>query len=78
VGLKATLRGVEHLDAPVDPGAQGVVMATTTVEEWAPTKEEVLGIIAELRPVIDECVMRANRLLATTPAGRAALARRAG
>jgi hypothetical protein len=52
-------------------------MATTTVEEWAPTKEEVLGIIAELRPVIDECVMRANRLLATTPAGRAALARRA-
>jgi hypothetical protein len=53
-------------------------MATTTIEEWAPTKEEVLGIIAELRPVIDECVMRANQLLSTTPAGRAALARRVG
>lgn len=62
--------------APVDPGPQGVVMGTT-VEEWAPTKEEVRCIIAELRPVIDECVMRANQLLATTPAGRAALARRA-
>ena len=62
--------------APVDPDAQGAVMATTTIEEWAPTREEVLGIIAELRPVIDECVMRANQLLSTTPAGRAALARR--
>lgn len=53
-------------------------MTTIAVEEWAPTKDEVLGIIAELRPVIDECVMRADRLLATTPAGRAALAARVG
>jgi hypothetical protein len=51
---------------------------TTTIEAWVPTKEEVLGIIAELRPVIDECVSRADSLLASTPAGRAALARRAG
>lgn len=51
-------------------------MATFTVEEWAPTEEEVRGIIAELRPVIDECVHRAEWLLASTPAGRAALAAR--
>lgn len=51
-------------------------MTTIEIDRWTPTKDEVLGIIAELRPVIDECVMRADRLLATTAAGRAALAAR--
>lgn len=43
-------------------------MATTTATTWAPTSEEVRRIVAELRPVIDECVMRANRLLAAAGA----------
>jgi hypothetical protein len=38
-------------------------MATTSTT-WAPSSEEVRRIVAELRPVIDECVNRANRLLA--------------
>ena len=39
-------------------------MATTASTTWAPSSEEVRRIVAELRPVIDECVTRANRLLA--------------
>jgi hypothetical protein len=43
-------------------------MATTTTT-WTPTRDEVRRIVAELRPVIDECVNRANRLLAAAAAG---------
>lgn len=39
--------------------------ATMSSPTWTPTKDEVRRIVAELRPVIDECVDRANRLLAT-------------
>jgi hypothetical protein len=39
-------------------------MAAITTPVWTPTKDEVKRIVAELRPVIDECVARANRLLA--------------
>jgi hypothetical protein len=38
--------------------------AVAPAPTWAPTSEEVRRIVAELRPVIDECVSRANRLLA--------------
>lgn len=39
-------------------------MATTaTNTNWAPTAEEVRRIVAELRPVIDECVSRSHRFL---------------
>ena len=47
-------------------GNQGATtMATLTTPAWTPTKDEVKRIVAELRPVIDECVDRANRLLAS-------------
>ena len=39
-------------------------MATTT-KDWIPTAEEVRRIVAELRPVIDECVSRSHRFLDT-------------
>ena len=39
-------------------------MATTaTTTNWVPTAEEVRRIVAELRPVIDECVSRSWRQL---------------
>jgi hypothetical protein len=38
-------------------------MATTTTTPWVPTAEEVRRIVAELRPVIDECVNRSHRQL---------------
>ena len=38
-------------------------MATTTNIDWVPTAEEVRRIVAELRPVIDECVSRSHRFL---------------
>jgi hypothetical protein len=40
----------------------------TTATTWTPTSDEVRRIVAELRPVIDECVNRANRLLASAAA----------
>jgi hypothetical protein len=44
--------------------------ATITTPAWTPTKDEVKRIVAELRPVIDECVARANQLLAAAAAPR--------
>lgn len=38
-------------------------MATTTNTSWVPTAEEVRRIVAELRPVIDECVSRSHKFL---------------
>jgi hypothetical protein len=38
------------------------------VSPWAPTQDEVRRIVAELRPLIDECVSRSRQFLAT--AGR--------
>ena len=38
-------------------------MATDTNMVWVPTAEEVRRIVAELRPVIDECVSRSHRFL---------------
>ena len=39
-------------------------MATTAANtNWVPTAEEVRRIVAELRPVIDECVSRSFRQL---------------
>ena len=38
-------------------------MASITTP-WVPSSEEVRRIVAELRPVIDECVSRSNRALA--------------
>jgi hypothetical protein len=38
-------------------------MATTTNTDWVPTAEEIRRIVAELRPVIDECVSRSHRFL---------------
>ena len=43
-------------------------MATNTNMVWVPTAEEVRRIVAELRPVIDECVSRSHRFLGTTSA----------
>jgi hypothetical protein len=41
-------------------------MATTTL--WKPSTEEIRSIVAELTPVIDECVRRSVAFLAgTTP-----------
>ena len=40
----------------------------TAATTWTPTRDEVRRIVAELRPVIDECVNRANRLLAAAAA----------
>ena len=37
----------------------------STSSDWVPTAEEVRRIVAELRPVIDECVSRSHRLLDT-------------
>jgi len=31
---------------------------------WKPTRDEVRRIVAELRPVIDECVRRSDHMLA--------------
>lgn len=42
-------------------------MAVTTTS-WVPTSEEVRRIVAELRPVIDECVTRSRRFLASAVA----------
>ncbi|MBA2279688.1 MAG: hypothetical protein H0W25_00400 [Acidimicrobiia bacterium] len=39
-------------------------MDTTTVP-WIPTTDEVRRIVADLRPVFDECVARSRRLLGT-------------
>jgi hypothetical protein len=44
----------------------------TTTTTWSPTREEVRRIVAELRPVIDECVSRANRMLAAARAAERA------
>ena len=41
-------------------------MATTTNATWVPTAEEVRRIVAELRPVIDECVSRSRRMLGSS------------
>lgn len=49
-------------------------MATTTTP-WIPTPEEVRRIVAELRPVIDECVSRSHRELASAGAPAAAHSR---
>jgi hypothetical protein len=38
-------------------------MATNTNTAWVPTAEEVRRIVAELRPVIDECVSRSHKFL---------------
>ena len=35
-----------------------------TGEPWEPSEDEVRRIVAELRPVIDECVRRSRRELA--------------
>lgn len=35
-----------------------------TGEPWTPSKDEVRKIVAELRPVIDECVRRSRQELA--------------
>jgi hypothetical protein len=43
-------------------------MATTTTTPWVPTADEVRRIVAELRPVIDECVNRSFRELAAVAA----------
>ncbi len=43
------------------PGADGTPMAETL--SWKPTTDEIRGIVAELAPVIDECVRRSRRLL---------------
>jgi hypothetical protein len=56
--LKAGLRKVDHV---AEHG--GAVMATTTNTVWVPTAEEVRRIVAELRPVIDECVSRSHKFL---------------
>lgn len=40
-------------------------MATNTTTAWVPTAEEVRRIVAELRPVIDECVSRSHKFLDT-------------
>lgn len=48
-------------------------MATTTKTDWVPTAEEVRRIVAEFRPIIDECVSRSHRFLdnaARTPTHR--------
>ena len=34
----------------------------TTLAPWVPTADEVRCIVAELRPVIDECVRRSRAL----------------
>ena len=47
-------------------------MATTTNNAWVPTAEEVRRIVAELRPVIDECVSRSHKFLDTASAATAA------
>jgi hypothetical protein len=39
-------------------------MATTTMG-WQPSSDEVRQIVAELTPVIDECVRRSRLFLAT-------------
>jgi len=46
-------------------------MATTTTTAWVPTAEEVRRIVAELRPVIDECVSRSHRFLDVASTGAA-------
>ena len=43
-------------------------MATNTNTAWVPTAEEVRRIVAELRPVIDECVSRSHKFLDTASA----------
>jgi len=45
-------------------------MATTTATPWVPTADEVRRIVAELRPVIDECENRSHRLLAAGAAAQ--------
>jgi hypothetical protein len=59
-----TLRAADAEAGATDLGGE-TQMATTTSTTCAPTTEEVRRIVAELRPVIDECVARANRLLAS-------------
>lgn len=43
--------------------------STNTTTAWVPTAEEVRRIVAELRPVIDECVSRSHRFLDTAAPG---------
>ncbi len=35
------------------------------IEAWAPTATEVAAIVLEMRPIIDRCVERDSRLLAS-------------
>jgi len=39
-------------------------MTTTTDWSWTPTTEEVRRIVAQLRPVIDECECRSRQTMA--------------
>jgi hypothetical protein len=43
----------------------------TTATPWVPTNDEVRRIVAELRPVIDECVSRSRRFLDAAAAANA-------
>lgn len=43
-------------------------------DDWAPTRDEVRRIVAELRPVIDECQARFDRLFAEARLADAATA----
>lgn len=47
-----------------------------TTHTWAPTPAEIERIVAELRPVIDECEARFDRFLAEVSLVETAVARR--